>query len=167
MGPLKGLRVIELAGIGPGPFCGMMLSDMGAEVVRVDRLPAPGARRGRDVLARNRRQRRRIGAVVFVLVGTHRRGDGEPGRHRQADTGHFREVCAFAAKGRAHGRPTIRAPRAEREDELTVGFRHAADPTTLDMAEVKFAWSRWGSNVRRGYAGRCPGQPSSSSMRLG
>ena len=55
MGPLKGLRVIELAGIGPGPFCGMMLSDMGAEVVRVDRLPAPGARRGRDVLARNRR----------------------------------------------------------------------------------------------------------------
>ena len=43
MGPLKGLRVIELAGIGPGPFCGMMLSDMGAEVVRVDRLPAPGA----------------------------------------------------------------------------------------------------------------------------
>ena len=45
MGPLKGLRVIELAGIGPGPFCGMMLSDMGAEVVRVDRLPAPGVRR--------------------------------------------------------------------------------------------------------------------------
>ena len=55
MGPLKGLRVIELAGIGPGPFCGMMLSDMGAEVIRVDRMPAPGARRGRDVLARNRR----------------------------------------------------------------------------------------------------------------
>ena len=55
MGPLKGLRVIELAGIGPGPFCGMMLSDMGAEVIRVDRIPAPGARRGRDVLARNRR----------------------------------------------------------------------------------------------------------------
>ncbi|MDE0007202.1 MAG: CoA transferase, partial [Gammaproteobacteria bacterium] len=30
MGPLQGFRVIELAGIGPGPFCGMMLSDMGA-----------------------------------------------------------------------------------------------------------------------------------------
>ena len=55
MGPLTGLRVIELAGIGPGPFCGMMLADMGAEVIRVDRMPAPGARRGRDVLARNRR----------------------------------------------------------------------------------------------------------------
>jgi alpha-methylacyl-CoA racemase len=38
MGPLTGLKVIEIAGIGPGPFCAMMLSDMGAEVLRVDRL---------------------------------------------------------------------------------------------------------------------------------
>ncbi|MEZ5817812.1 MAG: CaiB/BaiF CoA-transferase family protein [Hyphomicrobiaceae bacterium] len=37
MGPLEGLRVIEMAGIGPAPFCGMMLADMGAEVIRVDR----------------------------------------------------------------------------------------------------------------------------------
>jgi alpha-methylacyl-CoA racemase len=37
LGPLAGVRVIEMAGIGPGPFCGMMLSDMGAEVIRVDR----------------------------------------------------------------------------------------------------------------------------------
>ncbi len=37
MGPLQGIRIIEFAGIGPGPFCGMMLSDMGADVVRVDR----------------------------------------------------------------------------------------------------------------------------------
>ncbi|MEM7100711.1 MAG: CaiB/BaiF CoA-transferase family protein [Pseudomonadota bacterium] len=54
MGPLSGFKIIELAGIGPGPFCGMMLSDMGAEVVRVERLTnadtAP-----KDVLARNRR----------------------------------------------------------------------------------------------------------------
>lgn len=54
MGPLQGIRIIELAGIGPGPFCGMMLSDMGAEVIRVDRL-APGAPAPKDVLARNRR----------------------------------------------------------------------------------------------------------------
>ena len=53
MGPLQGFRVIELAGIGPGPFCGMMLSDMGAEVIRVDRVGGRGGRR--DVLARNRR----------------------------------------------------------------------------------------------------------------
>ena len=53
MGPLQGFRVIELAGIGPGPFCGMMLSDMGAEVIRVDRVGRGAGRR--DVLARNRR----------------------------------------------------------------------------------------------------------------
>ena len=40
-GPLKGVRVVEFAGIGPAPFCGMLLSDLGAEVVRIDR---PGAR---------------------------------------------------------------------------------------------------------------------------
>ena len=37
MGPLAGVKVIEIAGIGPGPFCGMMLADMGAEVIRIDR----------------------------------------------------------------------------------------------------------------------------------
>ena len=40
MGPLTGIRVIEIAGIGPGPFCAMMLADMGADVVRVDRASA-------------------------------------------------------------------------------------------------------------------------------
>jgi alpha-methylacyl-CoA racemase len=37
MGPLNGLKVVEIAGIGPGPFCGMLLADLGADVVRVDR----------------------------------------------------------------------------------------------------------------------------------
>lgn len=37
MGPLNGFRVVELAGIGPGPFCGMMLADMGAEVISIER----------------------------------------------------------------------------------------------------------------------------------
>ena len=36
-GPLEGVKVIELAGIGPGPMCAMLLSDLGAEVIRVDR----------------------------------------------------------------------------------------------------------------------------------
>jgi len=40
-GPLNGLRILELAGIGPGPFCAMMLADLGAEVIRIDR-KAPG-----------------------------------------------------------------------------------------------------------------------------
>jgi alpha-methylacyl-CoA racemase len=37
VGPLEGVRIVELAGIGPGPFCGMLLADLGAEVVLVDR----------------------------------------------------------------------------------------------------------------------------------
>ena len=40
MGPLKGFKVVEIAGIGPGQFCGMLLADMGAQVIRVDRLSA-------------------------------------------------------------------------------------------------------------------------------
>jgi len=53
MGPLTGFKIIELAGIVPGPFCGMMLADMGAEVIREDR---PGGFDGtRDVLCRGRR----------------------------------------------------------------------------------------------------------------
>src|SRR5215207_2847816 len=79
-GPLSGYKVIELAGIGPGPYCGMMLADMGADVIRVDRAqnvsggdPAlPPA----DLLARGRRS---IGVdlkspegveVVLALVET-------------------------------------------------------------------------------------------------
>jgi alpha-methylacyl-CoA racemase len=58
-GPLAGVRVLELAGIGPGPYAAMVLSDMGAEVVRVDRaasVPAsPPERPPVDVLNRGRR----------------------------------------------------------------------------------------------------------------
>ena len=43
MGPLQGVRVVEFAGLGPGPFCGMLLADLGADVVRIDR---PGPRSG-------------------------------------------------------------------------------------------------------------------------
>ncbi len=54
--PLTGLRVIEIAGIGPGPFCGMMLADHGADVIRIER-PGPQQRipPSRDPLLRSRR----------------------------------------------------------------------------------------------------------------
>jgi alpha-methylacyl-CoA racemase len=58
-GPLQGVRIIELAGIGPGPFAAMMLADMGAEVIRVERAQAvpaaPPERPAWDVLQRGRR----------------------------------------------------------------------------------------------------------------
>ena len=48
MGPLEGVRIVELAGIGPAPFCAMLLSDMGAEVIRVDRAASVGQDIGRE-----------------------------------------------------------------------------------------------------------------------
>jgi alpha-methylacyl-CoA racemase len=61
-GPLAGLKVVEMVGIGPAPFCAMLFADMGAEVIRIDRLGAADAEQlsGRkdprfDVLARGRR----------------------------------------------------------------------------------------------------------------
>ncbi len=53
-GPLSGLKVVEFAGIGPGPFCGMLLSDLGADVVRIDR-KGSGRSSPADVTARGRR----------------------------------------------------------------------------------------------------------------
>ena len=58
MGPLSGVKIIEIAGIGPGPFAAMMLSDMGAEVIRVDRAQSVSgdfSRPSLDVLNRGRR----------------------------------------------------------------------------------------------------------------
>ncbi|BBZ29945.1 alpha-methylacyl-CoA racemase [Mycolicibacterium madagascariense] len=51
-GPLQGLRVVELAGIGPGPHAAMILGDLGADVVRIER---PGKGGSRDAMLRNRR----------------------------------------------------------------------------------------------------------------
>jgi len=73
MGPLSGCRVVELAGIGPGPFAGMILADLGAEVVRVDRPAAgePGRAERFDVLDRGKQSvvldLKRPEAVAAVL----------------------------------------------------------------------------------------------------
>ena len=61
MGPLEGLRIVEIAGIGPGPFAAMMLSDMGADVIRVDR---PGSRMTKEVAKAQLLNRGRPSAAV-------------------------------------------------------------------------------------------------------
>ncbi|MBL8535268.1 MAG: CoA transferase [Betaproteobacteria bacterium] len=54
-GPLQGLRVVEMAGIGPGPFAAMLLADMGADVIRIQRPDRAGDDHRFDVMGRNRR----------------------------------------------------------------------------------------------------------------
>jgi alpha-methylacyl-CoA racemase len=56
-GPLEGYKVVEMVGLGPAPFCGMMLADMGAEVIRIDRRASAGGSDAArfDVTARGRR----------------------------------------------------------------------------------------------------------------
>ena len=54
-GPLAELKVIEFAAHGPAPFAAMMLADMGADVIRIDRIPAKGELAHPDLLARSRR----------------------------------------------------------------------------------------------------------------
>ena len=51
-GPLTGVKILEFSGIGPGPFCGMMLADLGAEVIRIDRPQSHG--RGNSMDFQNR-----------------------------------------------------------------------------------------------------------------
>ncbi|MEP6598900.1 MAG: CaiB/BaiF CoA-transferase family protein [Actinomycetota bacterium] len=54
-GPLSGVRVLELAGLGPGPFAAMLLADMGADVIRVDRVAQRGAGSAGGIVGRGRR----------------------------------------------------------------------------------------------------------------
>lgn len=78
MGPLKGIRIVEFAGLGPAPFCAMLLADLGAEIVKIDRQQAVAGRIDHDpraqVLNRGRRsiavdlKNPEAKAAVFRLV---------------------------------------------------------------------------------------------------
>lgn len=99
-GPLSGYRVVELAGIGPGPFAAMMLSDMGAEVLRVDRVPT-GLGAGGDEGAVHPGRETRPPPLDPLLRG--RRSVGVDLRHR--------------------GGPDVVLRLAEGADALIEGFR--------------------------------------------
>lgn len=76
MGPLQGLKIIEVAGIGPGPFCGMLFADMGAEVISIEkstdktktRLP-DCARRGKRSIALNLKSEEGVATLLKLVEG--------------------------------------------------------------------------------------------------
>jgi alpha-methylacyl-CoA racemase len=81
MGPLQGVRIIEMAGIGPAPFAAMWLADMGADVIRIDRKAAPGdstfdtlksygfLNRGRRSLALDLKKPEAVAALLKLVEG--------------------------------------------------------------------------------------------------
>ena len=79
MGPLSGVRVIEMGGIGPSPFAAMLLSDLGAEVIRIDRASAEQANpfevtlRARKCMALNIKSEAGVEVVIiYTLYGPNR-----------------------------------------------------------------------------------------------
>lgn len=72
-GPLVGVKIVEFAGIGPGPFCGMLLADMGADVVRIDRAESAGrghldlANRGKRSIAVDLKKPEGVEAALSLI----------------------------------------------------------------------------------------------------
>jgi alpha-methylacyl-CoA racemase len=73
-GPLVGVRIVEFAGIGPGPFCGMLLADLGADVVRIDRAESAGrghpdlANRGKRSIAVDLKKPEGVEAALSLIA---------------------------------------------------------------------------------------------------
>ena len=86
MGPLAGIKIVELTGIGPGPMCAMLLADLGATVLRIDRADAERSRRATrplryDLLLRGRR----CLALDLKAAGGARSGAAADRKRRRAD----------------------------------------------------------------------------------
>ncbi|MFM0220454.1 CaiB/BaiF CoA transferase family protein [Paraburkholderia dipogonis] len=116
MGVLDGIRIVEIAGIGPGPFCGMLLADMGAEVILIERADATdGAmldlgksaivNRGKQSIALNLKDSRAIDAVLRLIGGADALIEGmRPGVLERLGLGP--EVCLARNPGLVYGRMT-------------------------------------------------------------
>ena len=112
MGPLQGIRVLEFAGIGPGPFCAMLLADMGADVVRIDRASSAAGRAPVDPLLRGRRslgvdlkQPAAVEAVLRLVAGADALVEGfRPGVMERLGLGP--DVCLARNPRLVYGRMT-------------------------------------------------------------
>ncbi len=113
-GPLQGLRVVEFAGIGPGPFAAMMLADMGADVIRIDRPPAGQdsvssandfMSRGRRSLAMNLKSPEAVEVALQIIDSADALIEGfRPGVMERLGLGP--DVCSARNPGLVYGRMT-------------------------------------------------------------
>lgn len=117
MGPLAGLRIIEMAGIGPAPFAAMLFADMGAEVIRIDRKAPSGdgafdtlksygfLNRGRRSLALDLKKPRAVAALLKLVGAADALIEGfRPGVMERLGLGP--EVCLAAKPALVYGRIT-------------------------------------------------------------
>lgn len=116
MGVLDGVRIVEIAGIGPGPFCGMLLADMGAEVILVERSGAKGGdmldlgkhaivNRGKRSVALDLKDPAAIEAVLRLIEGSDALIEGmRPGVMERLGLGP--EVCLARNPRLVYGRMT-------------------------------------------------------------
>jgi len=112
MGPLKGIKIIEMAGIGPGPFCGMVLADLGAEVIRVDRASAKGSgsrqeasNRGKKSIAVDLKSKEGVEIVLKLVSEADALFEGfRPGVMERLGLGP--DVCLDKNKAIVYGRMT-------------------------------------------------------------
>ena len=116
MGVLDGVRIVEIAGIGPGPFCGMLLADMGADVILVERAGAKGGdlldlgksaivNRGKRSLALDLKDPRGIAAVLRLIDSADALIEGmRPGVVERLGLGP--EVCLARNPALVYGRMT-------------------------------------------------------------
>ena len=115
-GPLKGVRIVEFSGIGPGPMCGMLLSDMGADIAVIDRLEPSGlgvprpakydvTRRGRRSVALDLKHPDGIAAALDLVRGADALIEGfRPGTMERLGLGP--DVCLKANPKLVYGRIT-------------------------------------------------------------
>ena len=112
MGPLKGIKIIEMAGIGPGPFCGMVLADLGAEVIRIDRASAAGtgsreepANRGKKSIAADLKSEKGVEIVLKLVENSDAIFEGfRPGVMERLGLGP--EICQARNEKIVYGRMT-------------------------------------------------------------
>ncbi|MGS0743870.1 CaiB/BaiF CoA transferase family protein [Glaciimonas sp. GG7] len=114
MGVLDGIKVIEIAGIGPGPFCGMLLADMGAEVILIERVGAKGmldlgknaiVNRGKRSIALDLKDPQAIAAVLRMIASADALIEGmRPGVMERLGLGP--EICLAQNPGLIYGRMT-------------------------------------------------------------
>ncbi|MGC6534679.1 MAG: CoA transferase, partial [Parvibaculales bacterium] len=110
-GPLSGIKIIEMTGIGPGPYCAMLLSDMGAEVLRIDRkgggggIPRDPHSRGRRSLALDLKKPEAVETVLRLVEQADALQEGyRPGVMERLGLGP--DVCLARNEALVYGRMT-------------------------------------------------------------